>query len=314
MEYGFHLTTADPEQFEEQMSPLVGQPRARPARGVRFDISVKAQRLRALSLFTINAASLRVDLPPPHGFFGLNIPLGKAFATTDVTGRHEFSDDVHLLMPDRHFHLEAVDGCRLLAVCLDSDQVSDYALRLSGSPGPHGAEGRPRMPLSTPMQLTLVRELAQLWSDVRRSGIPATSDIDLAEREDALITAYLLATQGTKPDYPSLRRRDAALISRAEEYLCAHLTDPVSRAALADATGVSIRTLSRCFTKRWGTGPMGFLKARRMEAAYRDLLGAEPGETSVTEVASRYGFIQFGKFAGEFKRAFGESPSATLQH
>jgi AraC-like DNA-binding protein len=49
-----------------------------------------------------------------------------------------------------------------------------------------------------------------------------------------------------------------------------------------------------------------------MEAAYRDLLGAMRDETSVTQVASKYGFTHLGKFSVEYKRLFQESPSKTL--
>ena len=101
-------------------------------------------------------------------------------------------------------------------------------------------------------------------------------------------------------------------ITRAEEFLDANLTTAVSRSDLADVAGVSIRTLSRGFSKRHGIGPMEFFRARRLDAAYRCLLAAEAGSTRVTDVAVRYGFNQLGKFAVEYKRAFGESPSVTL--
>ena len=59
---------------------------------------------------------------------------------------------------------------------------------------------------------------------------------------------------------------------------------------------------------------MRYLKARRLDATYRELLGAEADSTTVTEVALRYGFNHLGKFAIEYKQAFGESPSVTLNH
>ena len=58
--------------------------------------------------------------------------------------------------------------------------------------------------------------------------------------------------------------------------------------------------------------PKHFLVMRRIHLARRDLTRADPRTTTVTEVATRYGFWQFGRFAGEYKSIFGELPSVTL--
>jgi len=49
-----------------------------------------------------------------------------------------------------------------------------------------------------------------------------------------------------------------------------------------------------------------------MERVHADLSLAGSGAT-VTEVATRWGFLHFGRFAGDYQKQFGEKPSETLQ-
>jgi hypothetical protein len=49
-----------------------------------------------------------------------------------------------------------------------------------------------------------------------------------------------------------------------------------------------------------------------MHLARRALRASSPGVTTVTEIATQYGFWQLGRFAGEYKTLFGEAPSVTL--
>jgi AraC-like DNA-binding protein len=315
VEHAFSLTTSDAEEFQQRIAPLAGACRVRPASGTRFDIAVRAVKAGGLGMFVVKAPSISVFTPPPHGCFGVNIPLGKPFTTSESSRRHRFSNDFHLLHSDRPLNLKAAAECRALAVKLSREQVLDYAAKLSGARRPFEPASSNRLACSTTLYRALIHSIAGLWSDLQRVDRSPVSPIEIAEKADAVFTHFVLASEGaTKLHGRYAYQADRAAVERAVEYLRARLTQPVSRAELAAVTGVSIRTLSRGFSERWGMGPMAFLRTQRLEAAYRELLGAAPCQASVTEVAFRYGFTHLGEFAGRYKRAFHESPSETLRH
>jgi AraC-like DNA-binding protein len=99
---------------------------------------------------------------------------------------------------------------------------------------------------------------------------------------------------------------------RFHRVVAEHLDRPLYIPEICKAIGVPERTLRVCCQEQLGTSPKHFLLMRRMHLARRDLSRADPKTTTVTEVATRYGFWQFGHFAGEYKSIFGESPSVTL--
>jgi AraC-like DNA-binding protein len=82
---------------------------------------------------------------------------------------------------------------------------------------------------------------------------------------------------------------------------------------ICKAIRVPDRTLRMCCQEHLGMGPKRYLLLRRMHLARRALRGAASDATSVTDIATRFGFWQLGRFAVEYHSLFGESPSATLR-
>ena len=131
--------------------------------------------------------------------------------------------------------------------------------------------------------------------------------------EQALIEAVAACLDGgtIQEDTASLRKH-AAIMRRFHAAIEGHLDQPLYIPELCAEIGTSERTLRVCCQEQLGVSPKRYLLLRRMHMARRALRTSTPADTTVTEIATRYGFWQFGRFACEYKGLFGESPSAML--
>src|SRR5690606_17849051 len=87
-------------------------------------------------------------------------------------------------------------------------------------------------------------------------------------------------------------------VRRAQEHARAHLDGPLSLADLAAAAGVSARALQAGFRESECCSPMTWVRDQRLDRVRAELAAAEPGDgTRVTDVALRWGFAHFGRFA-----------------
>jgi AraC-like DNA-binding protein len=132
--------------------------------------------------------------------------------------------------------------------------------------------------------------------------------------EQELVHAMVWCLAGDMPagTRPHAGQR-AKVIAKFEDFLEARQYDPVYLAEICTAIGVSERTLRTGCHEYFGMGPMRYLWLRRMHLARRALLGADPQATTVTTVATDYGFWELGRFSVDYRMLFGELPSASLR-
>jgi AraC family transcriptional regulator, ethanolamine operon transcriptional activator len=111
-------------------------------------------------------------------------------------------------------------------------------------------------------------------------------------------------------ELPSSAR--ALLVRRADEILRARIGIPTGEIDLCAALGVSGRTLRLAFREQFGLGPMAYFQTLRLNAVRAVLKAGDPASLSVAAIAREFGFTHLGKFAGYYRRLFGELPSQTL--
>jgi len=132
--------------------------------------------------------------------------------------------------------------------------------------------------------------------------------------EQALIEAMVgCLVHGKRREQSAAQGQHAIVMRRFRRAVEENPDEPLYIPEICKRIGVSRRTLFNCCQEHLGMGPKRYLLLRRMNLVRRTLREAVPGDTSVTEIATRYGFWQLGRFAVEYQSLFGESPSARLR-
>lgn len=114
-------------------------------------------------------------------------------------------------------------------------------------------------------------------------------------------------------DHPTWSPTPAA-VRRAVAFIDEHAAEPISLADIAEAARVSARALQDGFRRHLGATPLEHLRKVRLDLAHRELLDAHPSEqTSVAEIARRWGFTNQGRFARLHRERYGTLPAEVLR-
>ena len=182
--------------------------------------------------------------------------------------------------------------------------------------------GRPLAPPSFPRLVSPPAPVASRLLQLHEaSGHLANTAPDILAKpevaraiEEALVEAMILClTEGHSDDVRNVHRHRARVMRRLEEVLTSTPDSPLYMPQLCATVGASYTTLHDCCQEYLGMSPKRYLWLRRMQLVRRALRIADAEKTTVTEIATDYGFWELGRFAVAYRSVFGEAPSAALR-
>ena len=102
-------------------------------------------------------------------------------------------------------------------------------------------------------------------------------------------------------------------VRRALAYIDDNAHLPITVDDVAEAAGVSLRSLQYSFRSTLGSTPSQRLRRVRLARAHEELLVADPGRDTVSRIAHQWGFAHVGRFARQYRENYGTSPLDTLR-
>jgi len=279
-------------------------PRARGALGFGIEVTATDRSVAGSVSFaipsTVRAANRAVTVHVPLQF-GADYRVGRQ--------RLRSAPDVAVMLAPEHVYTIGTPPGDALGIQLDPSLLREAIDEV--------AMGRTRQMALRSIEIPLSGEESTSFASLVRQHRAAVStacqddagealrDVErriagwLADRTVALMGLRTVSRGG---------RRAAELV---ECWIREHASEPITTSRLSAVAGVGPRALQKACLSRWGQTPLELVASRRLALARRLLAAAGPTRT-VTEAAARAGFTHLGRFAMQYRQAFGESPSDTL--
>jgi AraC-like DNA-binding protein len=289
------------------LSPVERQPRAFHAR----------HHTVAQAGYSVNFVSYgaTVDIDPGElsRFFLLQIPLAGSARVRCGTVSADVSAGTmaSVLSPTLPTRMTWYEGCEKLILLIRRDTVEAQFEALTHEAS-RAIEFVTGLDLRSPLGRALWQH-AQMILAAAENGdaVPAAYQTLL---RDGLTTLMLTGFAHNQTDLLSRPAPSAgpSAVTRADAFLRAHADKAISMADVAEAAGVSLRSLQDAYKRSHGMTLGDGLLSARLERFREGLLAAGQA-TTVADVAFAAGFGHLGRAAAAYRQRFGEAPSETLR-
>lgn len=214
------------------------------------------------------------------------------------------------------FRLRWEENCNIFHVRIPRTDFEAAVAEFTGATEPSPVRIPTSWQPSTPGTLAVAKVMKFLLRNAGPNGLLASRSLVSAQMSRMLVASIVEA-------YPGLgHTADAGgggvvrppAVRRALAYLDDFAAEDIRISDVAAAARLSTRALQEAFRKHLDTTPMAHLKSIRLARAHADLRrSAGEDGTTVAAVAYRWGFGNLGRFAADYRREFGRSPSEVLR-
>ena len=245
-----------------------------------------------------------------RGAYGFAMPL--ALSGPGIFNGQRFELDSVLLGRGDELDLRTPTELSLMAVVVEADLLQPLWQRMYQKPLAGWLEHQLVVPARPAAAQALRRLHTELMARLLDPDTPWQDETALRQVRDALLIEWIEVIP-EKVDASSLPTVTARrqLVNLACELMLAQPDEPLSMLELCSQVGASRRKLTYCFQDVLGTSPIQYLRAVRLNGVRRELRSGEAA--AVQDAAARWGFFHMGQFSLDYKKQFGELPSATLR-
>lgn len=308
-----HFRSTDVDEVRDKVAQVYCSHRLDPLGGHRalaaWQNSVPLERIAVGAMSY--GADVEIDPGQLEDFYLLMLPI--AGRATIHAGDQEFVATrkvASLLNPTDPVRMVWDADCAKAMVRIERDALEQQLAILLDRPL--------RAPLRFDASMPMTGNVAVWWhyvSALMNELSRAAPGRATVRQLEALLLTSLLETQPHNYS-EALQAGDWQIAPRhvrlVERYIEEYAGEPIDMARLVAISGVSSRTLFEGFQRFRDTSPMAYLRLTRLRRVREELLGAELPLT-VAEAAGRWGIFELGRFAGQYRALFGETPSETLR-
>jgi AraC-like DNA-binding protein len=221
-------------------------------------------------------------------------------------------DDLALLSPGEALCTRSIASCEWAGMSLPTEQFHRFGAILTGKDVLPRDVQRVLRPLQS--RLASLRRLHRATVDLAETGQEVLRHPDAARGlQQRLIEAAFGAVADADEEVSVPGHRRQRIMAQFEMLIEASPDRALFLTEVCEAIGVTERTFRNCCQRDLGMSPIRCPSLRRLRQAHWALRGADPANTTVTEVATRYGFWELGRFSVAYRELFRESPSDTLR-